>query len=75
MEPSKFLFFPFKDGKWLRNSQGQPMFYKTIAGAAKNLKKQEYDSIVMYSDCVDFTREQFEMFASIYLADMDGGKE
>lgn len=60
MARGELLFLPFKDGEWLRNSRGNSRIYKTLPGALRNLKKLDYDSVLIYSNCVNFTKEEFE---------------
>lgn len=57
---SGFLYFPTKDGKWLRDSQGKPRVYKNAKTAHKNLKTKEYDLIQVYAIDDVLSREEFE---------------
>lgn len=59
--PSKYLYFPTKNGKWLRDSQGKPRVYKSPEMALQNLKTHEYDHIQLYSCQYVFTKEEFEI--------------
>lgn len=61
MKPSDYLYFPIKDGKWLRDSQGKPRVYKSATGAMRNLKHKEYDSLQIYAIDGTLTREEFEV--------------
>ena len=61
LTPSKFLYFPTKNGKWLKDSQGKPRVYKDYKMALKNLKKQDYDHIQIYVVDDVVNREEFEM--------------
>ena len=60
LKPSKFLCFPMKNGKWLRDSQGKPRMYKSMSSAMQNLKKQDYDCINIYVVDDEISREEFE---------------
>jgi hypothetical protein len=60
MTPSEHLYFPVKDGKWLRDSQGKPRVYKNPKRAFENLKKLEYDAIQIYAIDDVLSREYFE---------------
>ena len=60
MTPSKFLYFPVKNGEWLRDSQGKPRVYKSVESAIKNLKKADYDFIQVYAVDDVISREEFE---------------
>ena len=60
MTPSNFLYFPLKNGKWLRDSQGKPRVYKSVKSAIKNLKKEEYDHIQVYAIDDVISREEIE---------------
>lgn len=60
LTPSDFLYFPVKNGKWLRDSQGKPRVYKSATAAYKNLKKHEYDLIQVYAVDDVLSREEFE---------------
>lgn len=59
-KPSEYLFFPIKDGKWLRDSQGKPRVYKSPTAALNNLKNHEYDTILVYAIEDIVTKEEFE---------------
>ena len=58
--PSKYLFFPIKDGEWLRDSQGKPRVYKSLIQAHSNLKRFEYDSIQIYTIDDVVSKDEFE---------------
>lgn len=58
--PSDFLYFPIKNGKWLKDSQGKPRVYRSAKAAFKNLKKQEYDAIHIYAADDILGRKEFE---------------
>lgn len=60
MTLSKYLFFPVKDGEWLRDSQGKPRVYKSALAAVKNLKKWQYDEMQIYTVDDVVKREEFE---------------
>ena len=60
MRPSEYLYFPIKNGKWLRDSQGKPRVYKSARLALRNLEKFEYDSIQIYAVDDVVSREEFE---------------
>lgn len=60
MMPSRFLYFPVKNGKWLRDSQGKPRVYKSVNVALKNLKKEQYDQVQVYAVDDVLSREEFE---------------
>lgn len=60
MMPSRFLYFPVKNGKWLRDSQGKPRVYKSVNAALKNLKKEQYDQVQVYAVDDVLSREEFE---------------
>lgn len=60
MTPSEFLYFPVKNGEWLRDSQGKPRVYKSVNAAIKNLKKEQYDQIQVYAVDDVLSREEFE---------------
>lgn len=60
MKPSDFLYFPVKNGEWLRDSQGKPRVYKSATAALKNLEKQEYELIQVYAVNAVLSREDFE---------------
>ena len=60
MMPSRFLYFPTKNGKWLRDSQGKPRVYKSVNAALKNLKKEQYDQVQVYAVDDILSREEFE---------------
>lgn len=62
MKPSEYLYFPTKNGEWLRDSQGKPMVYKSAMSAIKNLKNQDYDSMKIYTVDDVVSREFFESF-------------
>ena len=57
---SEYLYFPIKHGARLRDSQGKPRMYKTLESARKNLKKQDYDFVHVYSVEDIVSREEFE---------------
>lgn len=48
IKPSDFLYFPVKNGEWLRDSQGKPRVYRSAEAAYRNLQKQKYDAIQVY---------------------------
>lgn len=58
--PSDFLYFPIRNGEWLRDSQGKPRVYKSAKAAYNNLKKQQYDAILVYAVDDIVIREEFE---------------
>lgn len=60
MTPSNYLYFPTKNGKWLRDSQGKPRVYKSATAAAKNLQRQDYDQIQIYAVDDVLCKEKFE---------------
>lgn len=60
MTPSDYLFFPTKNGEWLRDSQGKPRVYKSAKTAINNLKNQQYDHIQIYVVDDVVSREEFE---------------
>ena len=60
MTPSNFLYFPVKNGKWLRDSQGKPRVYKSAKAAVKNLQRTDYDLIQVYAVDDVVIREEFE---------------
>lgn len=62
MTPSNFLYFPVKNGKWLRDSQGKPRVYKSAKAAVKNLQRTDYDYDLIQIYAVDdvVSREEFE---------------
>lgn len=60
MTPSNFLYFPLKNGKWLRDSQGKPRVYKSATAAVKNLKNQDYECIQVYAIDDVLSKEEFE---------------
>lgn len=60
IEPSKFLYFPVKNGKWLRDSQGKPRVYKSVESAKRNLEKVNYEFIQVYAVDDVISREEFE---------------
>ena len=60
MKPSKYLFIPLKDGKWLKDSQGKPRIYRSGAMALNNLTHQEYDTMQVFSVEDVLSREEFE---------------
>jgi hypothetical protein len=62
MKPSEYLYFPTKNGEWLRDSQGKPRVYKRAMSAIKNLKNQDYDSMQIYTVDDVVSREFFESF-------------
>ena len=62
MKPSEYLYFPTKNGEWLRDSQGKPRVYKSAMSAIKNLKNQDYDSMQIYTVDDVVSREFFESF-------------
>ena len=62
MKPSKYLFFPIKNGKWLRDSQGKPRVYKTSDGVILNLKNVDYDAIQVFKLDNSVSKEVFEKF-------------
>lgn len=66
MKPSDFLYFPVKNGKWLRDSQGKPRVYKSAKSAYKNLKIHEYDLIQVYAIDDVLSREEFEKAVETY---------
>lgn len=59
MTPSDFLYFPIKNGEWLRDSQGKPRVYKTARAVTKNLI-YDYDAIQVYAVDDVLSREEFE---------------
>lgn len=63
MKPSENLYFPTKNGEWLRDSQGKPRVYKSAMSAVKNLKNQDYDSMQIYTVDDVVSREDFESLA------------
>ena len=66
IKPSEFLYFPTKNGNWLRDSQGKPRVYKSPRALLKNLKSHEYDHIQIYA-CDDVvSREEFERSVTPY---------
>lgn len=60
MRPSENLFFPLKNGEWLRDSRGKPRVYKSARTALRNLEHLEYDSIHIYAIDDVLSREDFE---------------
>lgn len=60
IEPSDFLYFPIKNGKWLRDSQGKPRVYKSATAAFRNLENQDYELIQIYAVDDVLSREEFE---------------
>lgn len=66
MTPSEFLYFPVKDGKWLRNSQGNPRVYKSPRMLIKNLKPQAYDHVQVYAIDDVLNREEWESAVTCY---------
>lgn len=60
MKPSKFLYFPIRDGEWMRDSQGKPRVYKSASSALRNLCDREYDCIQIYAIDDVLSREEFE---------------
>lgn len=63
MKPTKYLFFPTKNGEWLRDSQGKPRVYKTVGGALRNPAHLDYDTMQIF-ECIDKpSREEFEKTA------------
>ena len=64
IRPSKYLYFPIKHGAWLMDSQGKPRVYKSLESARKNLKKEDYDFIQIYTVDDIVSREEFEKVGS-----------
>ena len=60
MKPSDYLFFPIKNGKWLRDSQGKPRVYKSVKSAIRNLEREQYDFMQVYTIDDVVSREGFE---------------
>ena len=60
LTPSDFLYFPVKNGKWLRDSQGKPRVYRSATAAFNNLKNQEYDLMLIYAADDALSRQEFE---------------
>lgn len=60
MKPSENLFFPTKNGEWLRDSQGKPRVYKSAKSAVRNLERFEYDTMLIYTLDDFLGREDFE---------------
>ena len=60
MKPSDFLYFPIKNGEWLRDSQGKPRVYHSAKAAYVNLKIHDYDAIQVYAVDDVVGREEFE---------------
>lgn len=66
LEPSEYLYFPTKNGQWLRDSQGKPRVYKSPKALLQNLKPHNYDHVQVYA-CDDvFTKEEFEGLVTPY---------
>ena len=59
LKPSRYLFFPIKDGEWLRDSQGKPRVYKSPQSAYRNLERHAYDSIHVYAVADVMSRSEF----------------
>ena len=59
LTPSTYLFFPIKDGEWLRDSQGKPRVYKSPRSAYRNLEGHAYDSIQVYAIVDVMSRSEF----------------
>lgn len=62
MKPSKYLFIPFKDGRWLRDSQGKPRIYKSASMALNYLKRRDYDTMQVFAIDDVMSRESFEQY-------------
>ena len=60
LNPSDFLYFPVKNGKWLRDSQGKPRVYKSVKSAMRNLEREHYDFMQIYAIDDVVSREEFE---------------
>lgn len=60
MKTSEHLYFPIKNGAWLRDSQGKPRVYKSKAAAFRNLANKDYDSMQIYEIKDVLSREDFE---------------
>lgn len=60
MKPSRYLFFPVRNGEWLRNSQGNPRVYKSAASAFRELECRQYDTMQIFGICDEMSREDFE---------------
>ena len=60
MKPSDYLYFPIKDGEWLRDSQGKPRVYKSATGALRNLEHLKYDHVQIFAIDDVVSREEFE---------------
>ena len=66
IKPSEYLYFPTKNGQWVKDSQGKPRVYKSPRMALQNLKVHEYDHIQVYA-CDDvLTKEEFERSVTPY---------
>lgn len=60
IKPTKYLFVPLKDGEWLRDSQGKPRIYKSVAMALTNLANHDYDIMQIFSIEDVVNRSDFE---------------
>jgi len=49
IKPTDYLFVPLKNGEWLRDSQGKPRMYKSVAMALKNLTNHDYDVMQIFA--------------------------
>ena len=66
IKPSEFLYFPTKNGNWLRDSQGKPRVYKSPKMLLKNCEHLKYDHIQIYM-CDDVvSREELERMVTPY---------
>lgn len=60
MMPSKFIFIPIRNGKWLTDSKGKTRIYKTFKRAVQENKDREYDHIQVYMLDDVLSREECE---------------
>lgn len=60
LKPSKYIYIPIKNRRWLSDSQGKPRMYKSVEAAVKNLKNHCYDYIHAYAIDDEVSREVFE---------------
>lgn len=62
LKPCGYLFFPIKDGRFLRDSQGKPRFYNSAEKAVKELERFDYDFMKIYEEHDMVSRRELESF-------------
>ena len=54
------IYVPIKNGKCIRDNRGRPRIYKIATGLLRELKGHDYDSVLKYVVCDEYSKEQFE---------------